>query len=461
VPVKRVPIGRGDLRIGAAAPDNGTGKNEDYWVDSVGTKLYLRRGGTYKIISGAPPVIGPAGFPVISRGVPFASSQGGSFGGNNAESNATDADYGSFWASVYTPAGNGPQWFAVDLNTVSSANKTSVWAIWKNRGGEYDQPQFARGVVSGSMFVECPRDYTLQASAANVSTCPADGDASWVTLATVTDNTYNTRVHTGLNLSTYRWFRIRVTAVSGAPGATDDVRLQIELRNAAGGGDDSILFYGDSITRECFSGRRPDGGAWVNIGPIENELAAATGRVAPVVIDAGFGGWHAADLDTNKATYVGGSPCKWVSIQIGTNDAHDAAVDLNTQSPSGVNSTYAQAFKSSIQSVIDYAHGLGKNVILNKVPWRGGDSFSDANVQIFNTIIDQLYAANPTVVQGVSSLYALFQAHQNILEPALVHPTWDNSDATRVWDDGTTVAKTGYEHMRMRYRDMLVTRLYT
>jgi hypothetical protein len=406
---------------------------------------------------GVPKVVVPTAisqFPVISRlgAGKYSSSQGGQFGGANDEANAIDADYGTTWDSVFTPAANGAQWYVLDMRTVAPATKSNVWFVWKNWHGNYYEASATLGPTAGSVFTALPRNYKVQGHA-SAGAQPAVGDAGWVDLVTVTDNRYNHRIHTTLNLSTYNWFRFYCTASSGVTGINDSVQLQFDLRDARGSTDDSIFFHGDSITWEAFSAREPGNSLWAAVGPIENGLSAATSRVAPVVINGGVPGWHSSDGIANKEIYIGGTPCKYVTLNFGSNDANAANIDLNTLG--GVNSAYAQQYKTDMQGMIDYAYGLGKICIIPHIPYGDLSAWSAPNVQILNTIIDQLVSSNTGKVIAGPDAYSFFAAHTNCLRDHL-HPTYDDGISGGLFN-----GMTGYENLLALWRDSLISKLYT
>jgi hypothetical protein len=203
---------------------------------------------------------------------------------------------------------------------------------------------------------------------------------------------------------------------------------------------------------EAFRGRRVDNAAWV-VGPIENLLQVATGRVAPVLIDAGVPGWTAMDGDSAKANIIGKFPCHWVALCFGANDANNANIDLNTLG--GVNSAYAQAYKAAMQSMVNYAVALGYKVIIPTISYGDTSAWSAPNVAILNTIIAQLVASNLNSVISGPDVYTLFQAHQNLLRDHL-HPTWDNAVGGGLYN-----GMTGYENLLTLWRDRLVAALYS
>lgn len=387
-------------------------------------------------------------FPSISRLQPIAVTPGSDFGGGLAAANAVDADYGSYWRSVNSPNGGTAQWIAVDIRSKSAAEKANVWFLFKNGTAPTYQPVGALGSDAASPYISMPRNYLIQGHTSTSAVCPVAGDVGWTTLpgGSVTDNRWAHRIHTGLNLSTYGWFRFYVTAANGATGANDDVNVQIDLRNAAAGGKDSFVWFGDSISMEATRGRNVDNSLWAaGSGPLENMIETLTGRIPPVVLDASTAGWRADLAEPVKATYLAPfTGCGYLVLPYGANDANAAGVAL-----SGTSDAYAITYKNNMQSIITYAISLGMKVMLPSILYGSSSAWSAGNRVILNQILTALVAANGANVIAGPDLYTYFAAHTNLLRDAL-HPTWDESDPA-----GKVGGLTGYGH----WHDMYVTRL--
>lgn len=396
----------------------------------------------------------PVGFtvppeaPIISAGLPVAASNEDFY----AASRTVDTDRRTTWRSVYVPTALAPQWVAVNINGVAGADKTSVWCVIDN----LTQPRFIPSPAAlgsgGTSYAALMRNYKLQGHTSSSGTCPVDGDAGWVDLATVTDNRRSSRVHTGLDLHTYGWFKIRVTEASGAAGANDDVAFEFELRDVSDGAGDSILVYGDSISMESFGLQSPGADVWADnsIGPV---IATTTSRVRPIITDYSTGGWTATDGDTNKAAYLSGMPHKVWVLAFGHNDAHAVNANMNTLSPSGVNSTAAQSYKTRLQSMVDYAITQGATrVVIPYITYTTNGDYDEPNTVILNTIIDQVVAANPDTVQLGPDFHTFFQTTPAQLRDT-IHPTYSG---------GTLVnGRTGYENHHVLWADWLDANLYT
>jgi len=361
-------------------------------------------------------------FPIATRDQPTDASN--DFGGINSKDNAVNGSYGTYWRSVFSPNDGTPQWHTTDL-AAFDGDLGDCWFIWKNPTTPFYQPGSTLGSDGASSFNACPRDYKIRAHPGGAG-FPSPADAGWVDLVAVTDNEFSQVIHTGLDLSAYRYVQFYCTASSGVTDATDDVQIRYEVRPTANGTDDSWFAYGDSITMEAFQGRRPDNSAW-DAGPLEDLIEAATGRPAPVIIDGGTGGWQFTTGDTNKVAYFGSSPCKHLLICFGSNDANQASIDLNDAGPpSGVDSDLAQARKAALESMIDYANGLGKLVVVPAIPDGSLADWSHANVLILNEIVAEVLAEYDVDTQAAAGpdLYTFFHDNPGQLRDGL-HPTYD------------------------------------
>lgn len=347
---------------------------------------------------GTPPLPGSlAALPRISRGLPVQASN--DFGGINAAANAVDGNYGTSWRSVTSPNGGTAQWLAVDLRTVAAGDKTTVLAVIKGP----TMPTFvpapaALGSNGASQYTSMIRNGTLDKHLGGAGGLPADNDAGWVNLATFTDNRWAHLVRS-VDLHDANWFRVRATAANGVTGATDDINLQLDLVNAApaaGGRLDWFVIFGDSITAEGTRGRNVDNTAWpAGEGPLENMLETLTGRPTPIIVDASTAGWRADLAAPAVATYVGPfAGAGYGYITYGANDVNAAGADLTGSG--GVNSAYAQTFKTNMQTIIDYMAGLGMIAVLPHILNGNLNAWTAPNRGYLNTIIDQLVAANPT-----------------------------------------------------------------
>lgn len=395
----------------------------------------------------------PALMKIISRNVPATDS--GQFGGAYAAANAVDGDYTSTWNGVNSPNGGSAQWLVLDLRGVSAGDKASVAAVWWSPATSsywLDPASAALGPSTTSGRHNQPRTYKLQGHASSGAQ-PAVGDAGWTDLLSITDNAYNARTHTGLSLTGYNWFRWLISATNGYTGATEGPLAEIDLRSTPSGFTDAIFAYGDSITAEGFAQQKLGGGNW-NGGPLMGQLEAAIGR-CPVIMDGGRGGYTVTNGNTDRAFYLGGTgtgsvanPYPIVALNFGSNDANNAG-----SAYSGASDARAVTFYTDLLALVDYAIGLGKKVIVPKIPYQNINAWSAGNVAILNGKIDNLYAARPAVIKG-PDLYTTFQAHPELLRDGL-HPTYDSGVPAGMYN-----GLTGYEHYIKLWRDSLLANVY-
>jgi hypothetical protein len=365
----------------------------------------------------------PVGMPLISRGLPAYDS--GGFGGAFAASNAVDADYSTSWRLVNVPSGGSPQYWALDISSVPNAQKTAVVLHWFN---DFSLSYWDTAVSTSPNYNNLLRDYTLRGSAsAGGGTPPVIGDASWVTLATVTGNTYRS-VQTALNLSGYNWVAFRITAANG-PAGNNDVFAQVNIHNVAAGNVDNWLWLGDSITSECMSWRNLDGTPWTN-GPLTKLIETAKGRY-PLYQNGGVPTTLVAYGVTNFAALTTGFTGKFIGLGWGANDA---------SAP-----TTKAAFKASLSSLCTSVLGLGATPVLPLVTARPLDGTADGFVVQYNAAIAELAAADARIKVG-PDFYTPTHSLALPLRDGL-HPTYVG-------------AGNGYEIMQGLWRDWLLRNYY-
>jgi len=370
-----------------------------------------------------------AAMPVISRGVPAYASNI-----SYPPSYGNDSDYSTVWDSSVTPSTSNPAWLAYDLSGVPAANRTNVVLAWYNDDtGDY---------IQAGSYYGLPSNYTIEANAA-----PGGGIAApssgWVTLVTVTGNTYTGREHT-LNLSGYNWVRMSVTAVKGQSGA-NDATFQMDIHDISQGNQDNWLFLGDSITMEGFNHHNIDGSAWAG-GNYQQLINAAQPPYFPLVIDGGAGATTMQWGYDNRVALLQNFTGQYVAISFGTNDANvSGALDATT-----VNTWY-----SNLLGLVDYVTSLGKTPVVGEIPWgNASGGWLATNAQTLNSRIDQLYTDRPQVIHG-PDLYTFFNAHQNLINNDGIHPTYDHSVTA-----GTYQGFVGYEWLQREWRDAMLANVY-
>jgi hypothetical protein len=168
----------------------------------------------FGILGAAPPTI-----PLISRNCPAFVSDG-------TPSGANDSNYGTTWRGAV------PGWIVYDLSEIPVAQRSQVIVVWYNPDiYDYDfivKNHWAYGIL---------KDYTIEGNntAGGADAAPPSG---WVTLATVTGNTYPARQHL-VNLTGYNWIRINISQAGGFKDA-GGVSINLDIHNAGQGTDDEL-----------------------------------------------------------------------------------------------------------------------------------------------------------------------------------------------------------------------------
>ena len=204
--------------------------------------------------------------PVISRSKPAFAPPDGPAG------HANDSSYSTYWRRA------APAWLAYDLSSVPAdiaGRSSSAGTTTRSRPRTTTR---SRGVGYNNLG-----SYTIQVNpAAGGGQPPANG---WVTLATVTNNSYHSRTHF-VDMTGNNWLRINVTA-STAPRENNDAEMNMDVHDAsADGASDSWIFYGDSITEDGMP-HEPISGSSPNFSQLINTARPA---YFPAYEDGGIGG---------------------------------------------------------------------------------------------------------------------------------------------------------------------------
>jgi hypothetical protein len=359
---------------------------------------------------------------VISRSVPAFAS------GGYAASNGNDNDYSTTWRSIQVPSVSSPKWLAYNLSGVPAAKRGQVVVWWANN---YTSDYLN---ATNAPFYTVPKNYTLQANAApGGASAPTSG---WVTLTTVTENTFPVRTHS-LDLSGYNWIRMSVTASRGGSG-NNDVSFQMDVFDASQGSADSWIILGDSLTQEGLLPLNIDGSAWTG-GNLAQLVATARPERFPMIVHAGNGGMNMDWANANKAALLAPFAGEYVAINYGTNDA-------NTGSP--LSQAAIDAYYADLIAIVDYVESLGKTAVVPKIPW-GCTASLAANAQALNNHVDaNLFTARPNVVRG-PDLYTYFQANQNYVRSDCLHLTYSAASGLN-----------GYEQYQRLWRDAMIANVY-
>jgi lysophospholipase L1-like esterase len=272
------------------------------------------------------------------------------------------------------------------------------------------------------------RSYTVEAN-----TAPGGGSpptTGWVTLATVTNNTYHSREHV-VDMTGNNWIRLNVTAIDGSAG-NNNAMVNMDVHDARLGVRDSWIFYGDSIAQDGLA-HSPLIGAGQNFSQYVN---AANSSYFPAFENGGIGGTGAADGASHVNSWLPAFPGRYVGLAFGTNDANGCG---------NVDTFYAD-YVTMVQAVL----AAGKVPVVPTIPWA-----RTANVQNcgpgFVAKIQQLYTAFPQIVRG-PDLWTFFMTHQNLISSDNLHPSDPGYEAYRQqWADAMTANV--YEDDRQRCLD--------
>jgi len=347
----------------------------------------------------------PAPMPVIGRKVPsFTSATSSPYGPQLAN----DDSYGSNWRSGTIPA-----WLAYDLSGVPVENRIQVVLVWYNNAtGDYDH------VVGGSVGYNVPGAYTIEANAAAGGSGPPESD--WVSLESVTANTYHSRQHV-LDLTGYNWIRMRVTASDGSP-QNEDVALNLDVYDASQGLADDWIFYGDSISAAAMA-VAPIG----DVGTFAQLVNARVPSQFPIAEAGGIGFLRSDDGARRINAWLSQFPGQYVALSYGTNDCGATSPD---------------AFYRNYVTMVEAVLRAGKVPVVSKIPWAKAPAVQ-TNGPALNAKLDELYAAYPQIVRG-PDFWTYFQSHPELISPDNLHPSPDGDAAyRRLWADQMATAVYG------------------
>jgi lysophospholipase L1-like esterase len=336
----------------------------------------------------------PAPLQLISRGLPAAASSA-----RSRAAFANDADYNTVWRSEGVPA-----WLAYDLGGVPEERRARVLLVWYNGTYGYTHTMGCRGVGYNNLGA-----YLVEAHAER-----RPGEAGWVQLAEVRDNSFHSRQHL-LELAGYRWLRLRALASDGSP-QNDDVALNMDLYHAGPGLNDGWIFFGDSITAGAMGhdaiGPEPPATSFAQ------QVAALTGgRAFPPQENAGIPCIKTSDLVPHFAEWLARFPGRYVVISLGTNDAGALA---------------AEEFYANYAAMVEATLAAGKRPVVPTIPW-SPDPERQADTLELNAAIAELYDAYPALLRG-PNLWTFFAERPELLSDDGIHPSEAGYAAYRsVW----------------------------
>jgi hypothetical protein len=398
--------GGGASREGSAASDDVSTTGADSGTSTssdAGTDATMQGADTAEPLEGGRDQSAPDGhaglapMPIISFGVPAYASSG-------TASDANDDSYDTVWRSSEMTSSSTPSWLAYDLSSVPAAERGPVDIVWDNGNGGYNEYDIA--AKPDAAATNQPRDYTFEANAAPGGSLPGSG---WVTIVTVSGNTYLSREHP-VNLTGYNWLRMTVTAINGGM-SNENTALNLDVHDASNGITDAWLFLGDSIT--AFAMRND--GAGIGAKSFPELINASKPAYFPASEGAGEGSWTSDTPLTTASPDGTGSifdhwlttfPGKFVCLSYGTNDGTDGSGDATP--------TYDN-FVTMVKKVI----AAGKTPCIPHVPW-AEDASHQMNAQLINAKLDMLYNQYPDVVKGPDLWAALL--NQTDLYQDNLHP---------------------------------------
>lgn len=309
---------------------------------------------------------------LISRPLPVFASTGTS-------ANATSSNYQNILTTTAMPST-----VAIDVSTVSAAKLASVALYIYNEPAPNVQLywDWATKGAGGSQN-GMPLAYTIEGNTgAGGGSAPGSG---WVTLVTVTGNTYTTRKHT-FSLTGYNWVRMNCSSSSGT-----GIQVKMDLWDVHLGTRD-IMFIGDS--RTFFDDTHGSGGLTTSIGDLMS--AYTVGGFTPPTVSAGNSGFNAANIASSIAGWLAAVPTQNVAINVGINDATAQA--------------WSSAWSTSVQSAVNACKTAGvPNIYLEHIGY-STDSLP-GDLTVYNSAIDSIVSGTSGVTAG-EDLYALWQANQ-------------------------------------------------
>ena len=333
--------------------------------------------------------------PVISRRAPaFARVN------NWSARSGNDDYYSGAWS------GKAPDWLAYDLSGVPEENRQTVAAVWYSPG-TWDQ------LGQWASRARTPTDYAIELNAAPGGECPEEG---WTAAVTVTGNVRGARMHV-LDMAGCNWIRLRVTAAEGkADGACD---VNFDVHDLSGGGNDTWLFLGDSITAGAMGNSYGTG------------FAAYVNRMRPAYfplqINGGIGGLTSRDGRAHIGEWLADFPGRYVVIAYGTNDAWG--------------NIGAARYSENTAAMVEAVIAAGKIPVVPKIPYAAEPGVL-RNLADYNAQVDRIYARYPEVIPG-PDFGAVLREHPEYLGPDGVHPS-----------------SAGYENMRRIWAQTMAERVY-
>jgi lysophospholipase L1-like esterase len=191
-------------------------------------------------------------------------------------------------------------------------------------------------------------------------------------------------------------------------------------------GDSITAGDGDDIASDNTSADgRSSGGGFEPI--LADSLAAASGRPT-VIYNEGIGGDNSHDgaLQIQRVLQTHRSATHFL-IMYSTNDPELSGLGLHPG-----DSGYAESFKDNMQRIINDVRSAGKIPILAKVPADLVSPTRDAQLQSYNSVVDELVSENNISVPP-PDFYSYFKAHPEEYADTL-HPNGIGYQSmARIW----------------------------
>ncbi len=307
--------------------------------------------------------------PLVSRGVPVASSHPGA-------RVLVDGVYrgGRFWGGGF-PTPERPAWVALRLE----GGYRRLLLSWTSSGnhGYYD------------VFYGAPADYRIETSADST-----DGrDGHWRTAVEVRGNPVRTRAH-AVDFAGQRWLRLAVTALPEPVNQWGLWLDEIDVHDLSKGGDDVWVFLGDSITAGVFD-RSPEH---------QPSFAEIVSRLHPgyfpAMVDAGIPRLRTADAVAEVERVMALNPeARVIAVGVGSNDNDPAA------------------YRRDLDQVVERILAAGRIPMVQRVPFQ--TKYPQDYVAPLAAAVDEVTAARG-LFPG-PDLHRWFKAHPGELRDTL-HP---------------------------------------
>jgi lysophospholipase L1-like esterase len=207
-------------------------------------------------------------------------------------------------------------------------------------------------------------------------------------------------------------YTVTITSQAGPSSTCADAVKFTFLANAV-----TFVAVGDSITAGSHDDIPADGTGYE---PVLGTLLTAAKGYPNTVVNEGVSGDTSADGALSIPATLSMYPsAKHVLVMYGSNDAFVPAV------PSGMgllpgDAGYDGSYKDYMQKIITAILAAGKTPYLAEVPFTTYPNFSNASIQEYNVVIDELCVKNGIPVTP-PPFYAHFQAHTEELADGL-HP---------------------------------------